>query len=132
MPAKNDYLRNIVVNTVLRNTTFTQPATVYAALWTVAPTNGVGSGTEVSTSGTAYARQAVTFAAPGTPGQTANSATVTFPVATAPYGTVVSVTISDASSGGNQLYYGTLASSKTVGTGDQVSFAIGALAVTET
>jgi hypothetical protein len=47
----------------LRNTTYTAPATVYVSLWTSDPTDA-GSGTEVSTSGTSYARQSVTFGAP--------------------------------------------------------------------
>lgn len=130
--AKNDYLRSAIVNAVLRNTSYTSPVTVYAALYTVAPTNAVGSGTEVTTVGTAYARQAITFGAPSPAGAVANSAPVVFPVATAPYGTIVAMAIHDDPTAGNALYYGALGTSKTVGTGDQVSFGTGALTVTET
>lgn len=130
--AKNDYLRNAVVNAVLRNTSFTSPVTVYVALYTVAPTNTVGSGTEVTTIGTAYSRQPATFGVPSPAGAVANTAPVVYSMATAPYGTIVAMAILDAPTGGNMLYYGALGTSKTVGTGDQVSFATSALTVTET
>jgi len=129
--AKSDYLRSALVNHVLRATAYSNPSTVYAALYTVAPTSA-GGGTEVTTSGTAYARQAITFGAPSPAGQVANSGAVVFPTATAPYGTVVAMGVFDAATSGNLLYFGTLGTSKAVGTGDQVSFAIGALTVAET
>jgi hypothetical protein len=129
--AKSDYLRSAIVNHVLRASTYTSPSTVYAALFTVAPTSA-GGGTEVSTSGTAYARQAITFGAPSPAGSVANSGAVVYPVATASYGTVVAMAVFDAPTAGNMLYFGALGTSKTVGTGDQVSFAIGALTIAET
>lgn len=128
MDAKSDYLENAVLNHVLRNVTLTSPATVYLALFTVAPTD-VGGGTEVS--GGSYARQAVTFAAPVS-GSVANSGAVTFPLATADWGTIVAGAIFDAVSGGNMLYYGALATSKVVATNDQISFANGSITVSET
>lgn len=127
MPAKSTYLDNALLAAVLTHTTFTSPVTVYAALFTVAPTAG-GGGTEVS--GGSYARQAVTFGAPAS-GVTSNTAPVNYPAATAPWGTVVAVGVFDASTVGNLLYFGNLGTSKTVGTGDTVSFAVSALSVTE-
>lgn len=129
--AKSNYLSSAIVNLVLRNTALAAPTTVYAALFTITPTPST-TGTEVTTSGTAYVRQAITFGAPGSAGSVANSAAVVFPLATAPYGTVVAMAIFDASTAGNMLYLGMLGTSKTVGTGDQVSFAIGSLTVVET
>ncbi len=126
--AKSDYLENALLNHVLRNVALSSPVTVYVALFTVAPTDS-GGGTEVS--GGSYARQAVTFAAPSG-GVVANSGSVTFPVASAPWGTIVDMAIFDALTVGNMLYYGVLATSKIVGTGDQISFANASITVTET
>jgi hypothetical protein len=132
MAAKAQTLSNALLNAVLRNIAYVQPAAVFAALYTVAPT-ATTAGTEVVTSGgTLYARQAVTFGAAAA-GVCQNSAPVTFPVAGAPWGTILAAAITDnATAGaGNVLYFGNLAVSKIVGTGDQVSFATSALSVTE-
>ena len=80
----SNYLENALINAVLRATTYTSPATVYVSLWTSDPTDA-GSGTEVS--GGSYARTSVTFGAPSD-GVTTNNADVTFPTATASWGTV--------------------------------------------
>lgn len=118
MPAKSTFLENALLNHVLRGNTggtaYSQPATLYVALYTTNAT-AAGPGTEVS--GGSYARQAVTFNAPAN-GSAASAANVTFPIASAPWGTVVSIGICDALTGGNMLYYGSLSVSKTIGTGD--------------
>lgn len=128
MDAKSDYLEAAVLNAVLRNVSFTSPTTVYLALFTVAPTD-VGGGTEVS--GGSYARQVVTFGAPSG-GVVANTGSVTFPQATGNWGTIVAMGIFDALTVGNMLYYGNLATSKTVNTSDQIAFANAAITVAET
>lgn len=128
MDAKSNYLEDAMLNHVLRHVALTSPTTVYLALYTAAPSD-TGGGTEVS--GGSYARQAITFGAPSS-GVVANSGSVTYPVATADWGTVTSIGIFDAATVGNLLYYGTLTVSKTVGSGDQISFANGALTVAET
>lgn len=132
--AKADYLRTALVNAVLRNTSYTSVATVYTALYTVAPTNST-AGTEVAGGPgvNGYTRQATTFKAQVTPGATSNNGAVTFgPNITVDWGSVVATAVLDASTGGNMLYYGTLAAPKTVSIGDSVSFADGALTITET
>lgn len=127
--AKTDYLENAILDHVLRNTTYTSPASIYIGLFTTMPSDDGTGGVEVS--GGSYARQLVAFnAASG--GSTANTALVTFPTATASWGTVLGVGLFDASTGGNLLYYGTLTTSKAVGTGDTISFSAGALTVAET
>lgn len=129
MDAKSDYLEDNLLNHVLRNTSFTSPTTVYVALFTVAPGDDGTGGTEVS--GFAYARQTVTFGAPSS-GTVANSGAVTFPQASGgAWGTILAMGIYDAVTTGNLLYYGNLATSKVVGDGDQISFANGALTVSE-
>lgn len=122
----SNYLENALVNAVLRNTTYTSPATVYVALFTTDPTDA-GSGTELS--GSAYARTAVTFGAPSN-GVTTNSADVTFPTATASWGVVTHIGLYDASTSGNLLFHTPLDSSKTIDSGDIFKIASGSLSVT--
>ena len=126
MSAMSNYLENALVNAVLRNTAYTSPTTVYAALFTTDPAEDA-SGTEVT--GGSYARTAVTFVAP-TNGATDNSADVTFPTATANWGTVTHAAIFDASTAGNMLFYGSLSPSKTVNNGDTFKFNTGDLDIT--
>lgn len=119
------YLAEALLNEVLRNTGYSPPATVYVGLYTVSP-GEAGGGTEVT--GGSYARQSVTFSAPSS-STTSNSGTVTFPTATANWGTVVAFAISDASSAGNMLLYSSLSASKTINSGDTASFSAGQLSV---
>jgi hypothetical protein len=135
MAAKCTYLMNRVLDRVLNNNTqfsYTFPATVYAALFTADPTNA-GTITSEPTAANGYARQAVTWGTIAA-GSVTNSAAVTYPTATGSWGTIAYVGIMDVITllTGNMLYHGQLGTSKTVGVGDQVSFAIGALTVTET
>jgi len=125
--SKTDYLETQVLNHVLRNTPYSGPTVVYAALFTSAP-DDTGGGTEVS--GGSYARQAVTFTAPA-PDSVSNTADVTFPVATVDWGTIVAFAIFDAASAGNMLYYASLTASRTVLTSDQFRFPLGQLQVLE-
>jgi hypothetical protein len=128
MAEMSNFLENALINATLRNTTYTSVATVYVSLWTSDPTDA-GSGTEVSTSGTSYARTAVTFGAPSG-GASTNSADVTFPTATASWGTVGWIGINDASTGGNLLYHSPLDTSKTIDSGDIFKISTGNLSVT--
>lgn len=125
--SKTNYLETQLLNHVLRNVSYSSPTTVYVALFTVAPTES-GGGTEVT--GGAYARQAVTFSAPS-PDQVSNTTDVTFPVASADWGTIVAFAIMDAASGGNMLYFANLTASRDVLTNDQLRFPTGQLIVQE-
>ena len=127
MTAKTDYLENALLDHVLRATAYTSPTALYLALFTSA-TDDAGGGTEVS--GGSYARQAVTFDAAAS-GQTQNTALVTFPTATANWGTITHMAIYDAVSGGNMLYHGELANSKTINTGQVARFQAGTVQITE-
>jgi len=104
-----------VLNYVFTTTSVTRPTAWYLALFTSNPAEDA-SGTEVSTSGTAYARQSATFTVSGN--TASNSAAIEFPTATASYGTVTHVGVFDASTGGNLIAYSALSTSKAVGTGD--------------
>jgi hypothetical protein len=126
MAEMSNFLENALINATLRNTTYTSVATVYVSLWTSDPTDA-GSGTEVS--GGSYARTAVTFGAPSN-GVTTNNADVTFPTATASWGTVGWIGINDADTGGNLLYHTALDTAKAIDSGDIFKIASGNLSVT--
>ena len=126
MAEMSNFLENALINATLRNTTYTSVATVYVSLWTSDPTDA-GSGTEVS--GGSYARTAVTFGAPAN-GVTTNNADVTFPTATASWGTVGWIGINDAATSGNLLYHSPLDTSKTIDSGDIFKISTGNLSVT--
>lgn len=125
---KTYYLDNVFINAALRNTPWVPPAIVYVALYTTSPTPS-GGGTEVATG--SYGRQPCVFNAP-TNGATSNIADVTFPIASADWGTITSFGLCDTSSGGNILYYGNLSAPRLVQTNDQVKFPAGQLIASET
>lgn len=128
MAGFSDYLEDKVLDHVFGGTAYTAPATLYVALYTVAP-DDTGGGTEVTGGG--YARQTATFTVSGTSPTTAtNAAAIEYATATANYGTVTSVGILDASSGGNLLAYADLDTSKVVSTGDVFRFDAGDLDIT--
>lgn len=127
MAAMSDDLENKLINHIFRNTDYTRPANIYLALFTAAPSDS-GGGTEVS--GGSYARQAVaTGASSGwdaaSGGATANTGVVTFPTATADWGTITHAGVFDASTSGNLMFHGALSSNKTVSNGDIFRFNAG-------
>lgn len=129
MPASS-YLRGKITDHVLRGVSYTAPAAVYVSLHTSDPTINGTPATEVSAGW--YARQAVTFAAQSTAGQTSNSNTITFSGVTGSSVTVTHFGIWDALTLGNMLEYGTLSASKTFNVTDVPSWLPGQLASTAT
>jgi len=123
----SNFLETELLDHVFTNTAYTAPSTLYLALHTANPDED-GSGTEVSTSGTAYARQTVTFTVSGNTATT--DAAVEFPTATANFGTVSHVAVWDASTAGNMLAYAALTTSKTIETGDVLRVPAGDLDIT--
>jgi len=136
MSAASNYLENKVLDHVLTATAYTQPATRYLALFTNTSTNAAANleaGTltdEISTSGTAYARKAVTFAAASS-GSSATNATVTFDAATANWGTITHIAVMDGATAGagNVLFYGAVTTSKLIESGDTFQVSSGNLTV---
>ena len=109
-------------------------ATVYAALFTANPTDTGGIGDEVPDSN-AYARTAIVFGTGAASRTIANDAACEFPVCTsATWGSVTHMMICAAGAQGvaDGWYYGELTVAKTVGVGDQLVFAVGAVDVTFT
>jgi hypothetical protein len=122
----SNYLEHALINGTLRATNFTAPAAVYVSLHTADPTDA-GSGTEVS--GGSYIRQSATFGAPSN-GVSTTTADITFPQATANWGTIGWIGIWDAQTTGNLLYHTALDASKAIDNGDIFKIASGSLTVT--
>ncbi len=116
-----------VLNYVFTATSVTRPTAWYLALFTSNPAEDA-SGTEVSTSGTAYARQSAAFTVSGN--TASNSSAIEFPTATASYGTVTHVGVFTASTSGTLIAYAALSSSKAIDTGDVFRVPSGDLDIT--
>ena len=127
MSAASDYLENKVLDHTLATAAYTAPGAVYVGLHTGSPGDDNSGANEVS--GGSYARQAATFAA-ASGGSASTSATITFPAATANWGTISHIGIYDASSTGNLLYHGAVTTSKTIETGDTFQISSGNLTIT--
>ena len=123
----SNYLETEILDHVFGGNAYTAPATLYLALFTAAP-GETGGGTEVNTSGTAYARQSVAFTVSGN--TASNTADVEFPTATGSYGTVTHVGIYDASTAGNLMAYAALTTSKAIASGDVFRVPSGDLDIT--
>ena len=122
----SDYLEKKILDYVLRNTADWAPTAVYLALHTADPVDA-GSGAEVS--GGSYARQAIAFdACHATTGVTQNTEIETF--TSLPAATVTHIGSWEAAASGNLLFPTAVGSSKTVGSGDTISVAGGAVTVT--
>lgn len=140
MAAWSNWAENKIADHVFRGVAWTAPTALHVALFTAAPSDA-GGGTEVT--GGSYARVnlapsttnwAATNAAgstvnpsAGTSGTTSNNVAITFPTATADWGTVTHVAIFDAATAGNMVVWGALTSPQVVNSGGTFSFAISQL-----
>ena len=126
MAEMSDYLENKILDYVLRNTADWAPTAVYLALHTGDPTDVTSAGLANEVDVT---RQAIEFdAAHATTGLTQNTDIETF--TSMPAATVTHIGIWDAASSGNLLFHTAVGSSKTVGSGDTISIAAGAVTIT--
>ena len=116
-----NYLENKLIDHFLGTTSYTMPADVYVALFTVAPGEAAG-GTEVT--GGSYARKIATFTAASS-GATSNDSNIDF--TGMPAATTVAIGIFDALTSGSMLLYGTLTTNKTTDAGDTLRIATGDL-----
>lgn len=123
----SNHLETEILDHVFGGNAYTAPGTLYLALHTANPDEDA-SGAEVSTVGTAYARETVTFTVSGNTATT--DAAVEYSTATANFGTVTHVGVWDAATAGNLLAYAALTSSKTIETGDVFRVPAGDLDIT--
>lgn len=128
-----DTVERALLDHFLTDPAYTPPATMYLALSSTTPTEAAGNFTEPSTG--SYARVSTAAAdwsaASGTaPAVKTNTATKTFPTATADWVAGANLThfgLYDASTAGNLLAWGALGTAKPVLNGDTASFAASAL-----
>jgi hypothetical protein len=116
-----NYLEDKLIDHFLGTASYTMPADVYVALFTVAPSDAAG-GTEVT--GGSYARKIATFTAASS-GATSNDSNIDF--TGMPAVTTLAIGIFDAITSGNMLLYGTLTTNKTTDAGDTLRIATGDL-----
>jgi hypothetical protein len=130
-----NYLEAGILDYVFGKQTLTQPTTLYLGVATGVDEDGTVHG-EPTIGVNGYARVAITNNNTNFPnatgGSKANGAVFTFPAATGSWGTVEVFFLSDSATSAttNTLGYGDLTVHKTVGDGDTLSFAIGALTIT--
>lgn len=134
MSTITDYFKNYVLDAVLGDGKAAGiPATMYFGLLSTEP-SASGSGTEVSSIGTGYARVAVpndnTRWSNAAGSLKRNAAPIQFPTATSTWGNLGWYGIWDAPSGGNLLIWGALLTPVTVNAGDSPYFNINQLAIT--
>jgi len=122
------FLANAVLDHIFKNTAYDTTANIYVALSRANP-GDTGSGVD-EPSGNNYARVNHDTWDVSSGGATENNGAITFPQASAAWGTVTHFFMMDASSGGNMLFYGALDNSRNIGQNDTPSFADGALDIT--
>jgi hypothetical protein len=129
-----NYAEDKLLGHALGVASFTMPSALYVALFNNTSGNAAANleanilTDEISAGG--YARTAVTFTAPSG-GSSSNSATVTFPAASADWGTVTHLAVVDAASGtANAIFAGDLLASKIIQTGDVFQLNAGNLTIT--
>jgi len=119
-----DFLENELLDHCLGTGSWTMPAVVKLALFKADPTDTGDLTNEVT--GGAYARQTVAFTA-AAGGSCSNDADVTFPQATADWGTITHIGIMNATTAGTMLWWGQLTVAKTVNSGDTFKIPTGDL-----
>lgn len=128
----SNYLGNRILDFLFGGVAYTPPATYHMALFTVMPLADGTGGTEVA--GGNYGRVGVANNAtnfPAAVGKTkSNGAAVTFPMASASWGSVAGIVVMDAATGGNIHMISTFASPRPVAANDTLSFNAGQLTFT--
>lgn len=139
MAHMSNYLENKLIDHIFRGASYTAPTTIAIALCTSAPTDTSTGATiaEVSNSNN-YNRVVINPSSTnwldtaggtagtssGSTGTTSNGVTITFPTASGSWGTITHLAILDSEvyGAGNVLFWGALATSKTITDQDTFSF----------
>lgn len=135
--AFSNYLEEKILKHIFGLGTFTKPSSVYVGLATATISDTTTGSTVTEPSTGAYARVTVANnatnwpAAAGTsPTAKKNGVVITFPEATASWGTVTHFFIADDATTGNVLIYGQLSASKVIDAGDIPRFNAESLSIT--
>lgn len=129
---KSNVSKQMTLNFLCRNQSVAQPTQLFLALYATNPTDA-DVGTETSYEG--YQRQSVTFGAPQLSGGAAtiqNSAAIQFGVVPSAAGSIGFAALRTAATGGDLVYYGSLAATYQLNQGVQPIIPIGSLTVSET
>ena len=142
----SNYLENQLIDHIFRGDSFSAVSTIAIALCTAAPTDASTGATitEVANSNS-YARVSINPSttnwldtaggtagtSSGTTGTTSNGVAINFPTASGSWGTITHVAICDSATwgAGNVLFWGALATSKTITDQDTFSFSVSNLSV---
>lgn len=137
MVGKSDRLSDLFIDQVLKNTDMGAFATIFVALFTVAPTDaftsGAPDGTEIDHSAL---RVAPTFGAnadgPSVGRESANTGILAWNAwdGTSP-STIIHTALMSAATAGELHYHGALDASRVINTDENASFAIGAFIINE-
>lgn len=125
----SDYWEDATLNHLFNKAVYTAP-TIYVGLSSTAPADDGTGVTEPSGGGYARVATASTDWNSASGGQITNANDITFPQATADWGTMSYIVLYDAASAGNLLAYAALTTAKTVQNGDTAQFAAGDITIT--
>lgn len=134
MAGKSNYLEDKILNWLKGTSMGTSPAGLYVRLFTADPTDAGSTANECTTTIRAGGGVAATFGSITTASGAntmANTGTVDFGTAAGAVTGVSHFGIFDAATGGNMLYSDALTTPRNVALGAAVSFAAGALVVSE-
>lgn len=124
-----NYLEDEFLDHVLKTGAFPVPTNLYIALSTADPLD-TGAGLAEPASNYARVNHNAWDAAASRASE--NTGSIAFVEATGSWGVITHWALMDASSGGNMLAHGDLAASKTINSGDTLSFAAGDIDITVT
>lgn len=132
----SDYFEDKALGLLFGAVAYTVPSTYYVGLWTATLSDASTGSTAGEPAGGSYARVAVTNNSSNfdavVAGATANTNLITFPMASASWGTVTYVGILDALTAGNMIAYASLGTSISVSQYDTVIFTPGNFDITLT
>ena len=135
----SNYTEENVLDALFRTDAFVKPTELWVALLTAAPDDtstgnfSISQGTEVS--GGSYVRIQLdpadsNWTDPSGVGYTQNNAVISFPKATASWGTITHVAIVDDETTGNVIAWTALTTDKLIETNDVLEFDVNALKIT--
>ena len=132
MTAATNYLELRTLDFWLKanSQTTSAPGTVYVGLHTATP--GETGSTANELVGNNYTRQSASFGTITTIADLVSVSTdadITFGPASASWGTITHISLHDAASSGNMMFYGALSATKTVGTNDSFKVTSGNLTI---
>ena len=144
MANMSDWLENALIDFLARGQSFSAPSSWYFALCRTTPVDAsTGSNLDEPGAASGYLRtnlaptqgnwlntQGTSAAAStGTNGTTSNNAAISWATTTSAWGTINSIAICDATSGGNVLFWGSLSANRIINSGDTPSFDVGTVSL---